>query len=78
MGRVAPGSGQVTVVVEPDDSVEFVRSLGSACRRSGRFGVHTSPKQFQAWRFQIEVLAALGKHWDRAAPDTRRARRAYG
>jgi hypothetical protein len=77
MGRVAPGSGQVTVVVEPGDSVELVRSLGPACRRSGRFVGHTSPKHFQAWRFQIEVLAALGKHWDRAAPDTHRARRAY-
>jgi hypothetical protein len=45
MGRVAPGSGQVTVVVEPEDSVELVRSLGPACRRSGRIVGHTSPKQ---------------------------------
>jgi hypothetical protein len=29
--------------------------------------VHTSPNQYVAWRFQTEVLAALGKHWDRAA-----------
>jgi hypothetical protein len=35
---------------------------------------HTSPKHFQAWRFQIEVLAALGKHWDRAAPDAMKER----
>jgi hypothetical protein len=67
MGPAAPGPGQITVVVDPDDSVEFARTVGAARRRSGRFVVHTSPKQYVAWRFQTEVLAALGKHWDRAA-----------
>jgi hypothetical protein len=33
----------------------------------GPVRVHTSPTQHQAWRFQTEVLAALGKHWDRPA-----------
>jgi hypothetical protein len=41
--------------------------VGRACRRMGRFVVHTSPGQYAAARFQGEVLGALGKHWDRAA-----------
>ena len=63
----APGAGQITVVVDPDDSIDFAHRVGTGCRRSGRFVVHTSPKQYVAWRFQTEVLAALGKHWDRPA-----------
>jgi hypothetical protein len=38
MGSAAPGPGQVTIVVHPEDGVEFART---ACRRSGRFVVHT-------------------------------------
>jgi len=67
LGPAAVGVGQVTVVVDPDDSVELARAVGAACRRAGRFVVHTSPGQQRAWRFQAEVLGALGKHWDRAA-----------
>lgn len=67
MGRAASGPGQIRVVVDPDDSAEFARVVGAACRRVGRFVVHTSPKQYRAWRLQAEVLGALGKHWDRAA-----------
>ncbi len=67
MGRAAPGPGQVTVVLDPLDDAEFARAWGRACLRTGRFVVHTSPKQYRAWRFQTEVLAALGKHWDRPA-----------
>jgi hypothetical protein len=55
------------MVVDPDDRVEVARAVGWACRRAGRFVVHTSPGQRRAWRFQDEVLGALGKHWDRAA-----------
>jgi hypothetical protein len=67
LGRAAPGPGQITVVTDPDDSAEFARTVGLACRRTGRFVVHTSPGQDRAWRLQTEVLGALGKHWDRAA-----------
>jgi hypothetical protein len=66
MGRIAPGPGEVRVVLDLDDDAEFARAWGRACRRTGRFVVHTSPKQCRTWRFQTEVLAALGKHWDRA------------
>jgi hypothetical protein len=68
--RLAPaasGPGQITVVVDPDDNAEIARVVGRACRRVGRFVVHTSPGQYAAARFQSEVLGALGKHWDRAA-----------
>lgn len=61
------GPGQITVVVDPDDSAEVARVVGRACRRRGRFVVHTGPGQYAAARFQGEVLGALGKHWDRAA-----------
>jgi len=67
LGPAAPGPGRITVVVDPDDSVEVACAVGWACRRAGRFVVHTSPGQCRAWRFQDEVLGALGKHWDRAA-----------
>jgi hypothetical protein len=67
MGRTAPGPGQITVVIDPDDDAEFARGFGEACRRAGRFVVHTSPRQRWAWRMQTEVLTALGKHWDRPA-----------
>lgn len=67
MGRTAPGPGQITVVIDPNDDARFARAVGAACRRAGRFVVHTSPKQRRAWRFQTEVLGALGKHWDRPA-----------
>jgi hypothetical protein len=68
--RLAPaasGPGQITVVVDPDDNAEVARVVGRACRRRGRFVVHTSPGQYAAARFQSEVLGALGKHWGRAA-----------
>jgi hypothetical protein len=48
-------------------SAEIARVAGRACRRTGRFMVHTSPGQHASARFQAEVLGALGKHWDRAA-----------
>lgn len=67
MGRAVPGPGRVMVVVDPADDVGFARSVGTACRRRGRFVVHTSPRQHAASRVQQEVLGALGKHWDRAA-----------
>jgi hypothetical protein len=67
LGPAAPGPGLINVVVDPDDSVELFRTVSAACRRTGRFVVHTSPGQHRAWRFQAEVLGALGKHWDRAA-----------
>lgn len=67
LGPAAPGPGQLTIVVDPDDSAEVARAVGWACRRTGRFVVHTSPGQRWAWRLQTEVLAALGKHWDRSA-----------
>jgi hypothetical protein len=67
IGRVMPGRGRVTVVVDPADDAEFAASVGAACRRSGRFVVHTSPGQNGAVRMQREVLHALGKHWDYAA-----------
>ncbi|MDQ2710498.1 MAG: hypothetical protein M3Z25_24040 [Actinomycetota bacterium] len=67
MGRAVPGPGQITVVADPHDNAEYARTAGRACRRTGRFVVHTSPKQHRAWRFQSEVLAGLGKHWDRPA-----------
>ncbi len=67
VGRAVPGPGQITVVVDPHDNAEYARTAGRACRRTGRFVVHTSPKQHRAWRFQTEVLAGLGKHWDRPA-----------
>ena len=67
LGPAAPGPGRITIVVDPDDSAEVARAVGWACRRAGRFVVHSSPGQRRAWRFQDEVLGALGKHWDRAA-----------
>lgn len=67
LGPAAPGTGEIRVVVDPDDSVEVARAVGWACRRAGRFVVHTSPGQRWAWRLQTEVLGALGKHWDRPA-----------
>jgi len=74
--RLAPaasGPGQITVVVDPDDSAEIARVVGRACRRSGRFVVHTSPGQYAVARFQSEVLGALGKqlamHVAAAKPD---------
>jgi hypothetical protein len=67
LGPAAPGPGQITVVVDPEDSVEVARAVGWACHRAGRFVVHTSPGQRRAWRLQTEVLGALGKHWDRPA-----------
>lgn len=67
MGRAMPGPGQITVIVDPDDNAQFARTVGRACRRSGRFVVHTSPRQRRAWRLQTEILSALGKHWDRPA-----------
>jgi hypothetical protein len=69
MGRTAPDPGQITVVIDPDDDARFARIVGAACRRAGRFVVHTSPTQRRAWRLQTEVLGALGKHWDRPAQD---------
>jgi hypothetical protein len=67
LAPAASGPGQITVVVDPDDSAEITRALGRTCRRMGRFVVHTSPGQYAAARFQSEVLGALGKHSDRAA-----------
>jgi hypothetical protein len=67
LAPAASGPGQITVAVDPDDSAEVARVVGRACRRRGRFVVHTSPGQYAAARFQGEVLGALGKHWDRAA-----------
>jgi hypothetical protein len=64
MGPVS-GPGQITVVIDPADGAEFARGFAPACRRAGRFVVHTSPRQRWAWRMQTEVLTALGKHWDR-------------
>jgi hypothetical protein len=61
------GPGQIIVVVDPHDSAEIAQDLGRACRRMGRFVVHTSPGQHRVRRLQVEVLRALGKHWDRAA-----------
>jgi hypothetical protein len=67
LGPAAPGPGQLTIVVDPEDSAEVTRAVGWACRRAGRFVVHASPGQRWAWRLQTEVLRALGKHWDRPA-----------
>ena len=55
------------MVVDPDDSAEVARGAGAACRRAGRFVVHASPSQAGVARLQVEVLMALGKHWNRAA-----------
>jgi hypothetical protein len=49
MGPAAPGPGQITVVVDPDDSVEFARTVGAACRRSGRFAVQIPASSGWAW-----------------------------
>jgi hypothetical protein len=53
-------------VVDPDDSAAFARQAAAlACRRAGRVVVHTSPGPRPAWRLGVELLCALGKHWDR-------------
>jgi hypothetical protein len=64
-----PARPQVAVVVDPDDAGEVARATAAlACRRSGRIVVHTTPGlQPTPWRLGIEVLCALGKHWDRFA-----------
>lgn len=61
------GLGLITIVVDRDDSVEVAGRLGRACRRSGRFVVHTSPRLQAVARLQCELLRAVGKHWDRTA-----------
>lgn len=66
MGR-AGGPGRITVVVDPADDIRCVGARRAACRGRGRFVVHTSPGQRWAWRFQHELLCALGKDWDRLA-----------
>jgi hypothetical protein len=56
----------VTVVVDPDDTACFARAVAAlACRRAGRAVVHTNPRQASVWTLGIDVLCALGKHWDR-------------
>ena len=67
LGRCVPGPGRVVLVVDPDDSATLARSARLACRRAGRFVVHVSPRQTSVARLQVEVLMALGKHWNRAA-----------
>ena len=67
MGRTHPGPGRITMVVDTADDIHCAGARGAACRRFGRFVVHTSPGQQWAWRFQHEVLCALGKDWDRLA-----------
>jgi hypothetical protein len=62
----APTRPQVAVVVDPNDSAALARQAAAlACRRAGRIVVHTSPGPQPAWRLGIELLCALGKHWDR-------------
>lgn len=67
IGRCAAGPGLVALVVDPYDSAEVACGAGAACRRAGRFVVHASPSQGGVARLQVEVLMALGKHWNRAA-----------
>jgi hypothetical protein len=67
LGRCVAGPGRVARVVDPDDSAEVARGTGTACRYAGLFVVHPGPRQGGAARLQVEVLMALGKHWDRAA-----------
>lgn len=54
------------MVVDPTDDAGTARTVGRACRQVGRFVVHASPVQAGVARLQVEVLMALGKHWNRA------------
>lgn len=63
MGRAAPGPGQIMVVVDSDDSVEFARRWRRPTAVLVGSLVHTSPKQHRAGRLQTEVPGALGKRW---------------
>lgn len=65
LGRCVDGPGRVVVVVDPGDRADVARSVGVACRATGRFVVHASPRQGGVARLQVEVLMALGKHWNR-------------
>jgi hypothetical protein len=57
----------VAVVVDPQETTTFARAAaGLACRRAGRVVVHTGPRQGAAWTLGIDLLCALGKHWDRS------------
>lgn len=64
MGRAAPGPGQIMVVVDADDSVEFARRWRRPTAVLVGSLVHTNPKQHRAGRLQTEVPGALGKRWD--------------
>ena len=56
----------VAVVVDPEETTAFARAAARlACRRAGRVVVHTNPRQSAAWTLGIDLLCALGKHWDR-------------
>jgi hypothetical protein len=60
------GRPAVTVVVDPAETITFARAAARlACRRAGRIVVHTSPYQGAPWALGIDLLCALGKHWDR-------------